>query len=512
SCGIYSDENVRLSYIFTGPVYYGGTRIDTQKVVGAYVIGYNLSSNALIEDVKSQIDCEISLLTGTGIASTTFADVTELMSEKTASKVLESGESVSEKQQIGGSGYFMMYEPITGIDGQICGAYCAAKDSSESDAAFARVVIISAVAAVVILIASFLVIVIFMKKVVAKPIVEVSGLAENMSRGNLSIPDFSYRFGNNEIGDFARSLQNTKHSLSDYISDISRVLSAMADGDFTVKPAIRYDGDFEVIETSFESIQGKLAEIVRSISISSEQVLTGSEQMANGSQILADGTTTQANAIEELNDTVASISEKTEINAKNALLAKELSAEVEESAVNQNNDMESVMSAMKDIEAKASQISNIIQTIEDIAFQTNILALNAAVEAARAGEAGKGFAVVADEVRNLASKSAEAAQDTTMLISSTVMAVNSGSMLVNDAVNSMEEITKKAKETSRLIDEISDASETQAEAVRQVVKGLTQISDVVQQNSATAEETAASCEQLSGQSHILRKQVDRLKA
>ena len=308
------------------------------------------------------------------------------------------------------------------------------------------------------------------------------------------------------------ALHNTQKALNSYISDITDILEAMAVGDFTKRPSVQYTGDFERIEQAFGDISEELSQIVRNISRSSEQVLSGSSQMAGGSQILANGTTTQAGAIENLNDAVMGISDKINVNAENAVRAKELSAEVETSAVAQNKDMSSVMDAMSEIEKKSSEIGKIIKTIDDIAFQTNILALNAAVEAARAGDAGKGFAVVADEVRNLASKSAEAAQLTTELISATVSAVNDGSDKVNSAAESMREITEKAKETSRLIDEISDASGEQAAAIRHVTLGLEKISDVVQQNSATAEETAASCEQLSTQSKILKQQVDLLKA
>ena len=138
--------------------------------------------------------------------------------------------------------------------------------------------------------------------------------------------------------------------------------------------------------------------------------------------------------------------------------------------------MERMLEAMDQIEKQSEAISEVIKSIEDIAFQTNILALNAAIEAARAGEAGKGFAVVADEVRNLASKSAESANSTRELISSTINAVQNGSG-----------IAKQTAET------------------------LEQISQVIATNSATAEESAASCEELSAQSRLLQEQVGKLR-
>ena len=244
---------------------------------------------------------------------------------------------------------------------------------------------------------------------------------------------------------------------------------------------------------------------------SSQEVMIGSSQMANGSQVLADGTTKQANAIEELTATITDISKHVQLNAENAAKAEKLSSDVQNKVIFQNEEMTNMLNAMADIEDKSNEIGKIIKTIDDIAFQTNILALNAAVEAARAGAAGKGFAVVADEVRNLASKSAEAAKNTTNLISASIDAVNNGAAIANSTAESMKEVMEISKETNSLIINIATATNEQADAISQVTIGLDQISQVVQQNSATAEETAASCEELSGQSRLLKEQVARFK-
>lgn len=515
--GFYADENVPLSCVYITPVTYSANGYKGE-LVGICMLGYDLSSCENLDTIKEQTDNDITIFAGDTRYSTTVinedgtrATGTQMSSEvKTA--VIDNGEEYNGKTYILGNRYFVKYEPVIDINGKPVGALFAGQPTAKSDEAFKTVILIVVLAAVVIIIASFFAIVFFMKHVIAKPIMEVSSLADNMSRGNLSVPDFTFKFGNNEVGDFAEALQNTKRSLAAYINDISSVLRLMAKGDFTAEPTMNYLGDFAEINDSFAEIRNKLSGILHNINSSSEQVMAGSAQMANGSQILANGTTTQANAIEGLNATITAISGKIQDNAQNSIRAKELSADMESGAITQNEEMNGVIEAMNDIQKKSEQIGGIIATIDDIAFQTNILALNAAVEAARAGDAGKGFAVVADEVRNLASKSAEAAQLTTNLISATVSAVSDGSGKVAAAAESMREITEKAKETSKLIDEISDASEEQAEAIRQVTAGLSQISDVVQQNSATAEETAASCEELSGQSRLLKQQVDMLKA
>ena len=173
--------------------------------------------------------------------------------------------------------------------------------------------------------------------------------------------------------------------------------------------------------------------------------------------------------------------------------------------------MKSMTEAMKEINATSDKISNIIGTIEDIAFQTNILALNAAIEAARAGEAGKGFAVVADEVRNLAGKSAEAVGDTTRLIESSVSAVNNGAGITEQTADAMITLNEYTMSVRQIVEGITESCAHQRDMVEQIHADITKISGVVQSNSATAEQSAASAEELSGQAETLKGLVGRFR-
>ncbi len=134
--------------------------------------------------------------------------------------------------------------------------------------------------------------------------------------------------------------------------------------------------------------------------------------------------------------------------------------------------------------------------------------MNAAVEAARAGEAGKGFAVVADEVRNLASKSGEAAKNTTLLIGESMQAVENGTKITAETAKAMQSVVEGSRRINSIIGEIALASDKQAVAVDQVAQGIDQISCVVQTNSATAEQSAAASEELSGQAQIMKGLVE----
>ena len=342
-------------------------------------------------------------------------------------------------------------------------------------------------------------------KSIVVPIRELSNVSENLSKGILDT-NITYS-SKDEIGAMADSMRASMNKLSMYISDIDKALETLAKGDFNITRTEPFVGDFENIEKSFTKFIVEMSATISKINGVSEQVAIGSQQLLVGAQELAQGATEQSSSVDDLSNIINSITEDINLNAKNAQEANILANRAGQSLVNSNEKMRQMIIAMTDISEKSNEISKIIKTIDDIAFQTNILALNAAVEAARAGSAGKGFAVVADEVRNLAQKSAEAAQNTTALIEGTVEAVKNGSLIADETAKSLLEIVEDSTRTTEMMINIAEASEKQAQAANHIRETISEISSVVQINSATAEESSAASEELSMQSKALKELV-----
>ena len=342
-------------------------------------------------------------------------------------------------------------------------------------------------------------------KSIVVPIRELSNVSENLSKGILDT-NITYS-SKDEIGAMADSMRASMNKLSMYISDIDKALETLAKGDFNITRTEPFVGDFENIEKSFTKFIVEMSATISKINGVSEQVAIGSQQVLVGAQELAQGATEQSSSVDDLSNIINSITEDINLNAKNAQEANILANRAGQSLVNSNEKMRQMIIAMTDISEKSNEISKIIKTIDDIAFQTNILALNAAVEAARAGSAGKGFAVVADEVRNLAQKSAEAAQNTTALIEGTVEAVKNGSLIADETAKSLLEIVEDSTRTTEMMINIAEASEKQAQAANHIRETISEISSVVQINSATAEESSAASEELSMQSKALKELV-----
>lgn len=344
-------------------------------------------------------------------------------------------------------------------------------------------------------------------RMIVKGVKNVEEAAEQMAEGNFDV-EITY-VSKDEIGSLAESMRNMASRTNAVITDIDDNLSLVADGRLTTdtEHPEYYIGSFAGILTSLRSFVQKLNETMVQINVAADQVAAGSEQVAAGATALSQGATEQASSVEELSATITVIADMIKLNADDAENANAKTNEAGAEMASANVKMEELVDAMNKISEISDETKKIIKTIEDIAFQTNILALNASIEAARAGEAGKGFAVVADEVGNLASKSAEAAQNTTALIESTVAAIDNGSALVNEVAEKMGGVAAAAGEVAELNSKISEASKEAAESMMQVTVGVDQISAVVQTNSATAEESAAASEELSGQANMLKELI-----
>ncbi|CAI3628517.1 putative chemotaxis protein [Clostridium neonatale] len=333
----------------------------------------------------------------------------------------------------------------------------------------------------------------------------------NLNEGKLET-DNTY-ISNDEIGQVIGEMNESITLLKSYVDDEVTTLNTLASGnlDIELNKDIDYRGQFKEIQTSFVIIIDTLNDIFKNMAESSKSIAEGSEDINTTTETISEGSMEQAGAVEELLASFTEISDQVKENAKNIEKTDEYLKSTKMIVDEGNSKMDTLRNSMNDINAAAQQVSQVTETIDDIASQVNLLALNAAIEAARAGESGKGFAVVAEEVRKLAEEVKIAAGDTREIIEHAISKAGEGSLLANETAESLNIIVKNVVRTTELSKKVSEVSNSQSIAIAQMVEGVNQIADVVEKNSSTLEEITNSTNELFRQATRVDGELARYK-
>ncbi|GAB4213222.1 MAG: methyl-accepting chemotaxis protein [Rhodoferax sp.] len=288
----------------------------------------------------------------------------------------------------------------------------------------------------------------------------------------------------------------------------SQVSEAIAGGDLSRAVGGTEGGDeVATLMRSVAHMQTSLVQVVQQVRTGAQAVASASSEIAQGNQELAERTEDQANALQATAASMAQLDAAVQQNAEHAARANDLAQQASQIAAHGGEVVGQVVNTMRGINEASRRISDIIQVIDGIAFQTNILALNAAVEAARAGEQGRGFAVVASEVRSLAGRSAEAAKEIKTLIDNSVQQVEVGTTQADQAGQTMQDVVDSIRRVTDIVAEISAAGQQQSQGVRVVGDAVGQLDEVTQKNAALVEQMTAAATSLREQAQALVQMV-----
>jgi methyl-accepting chemotaxis protein len=305
----------------------------------------------------------------------------------------------------------------------------------------------------------------------------------------------------------AQQLNGLLQANGDSIGEVSKLLTALSQGDLTARMHGDFQGVFATMRDDANATAEQLAGIVGRIQHAAVSINTAAGEIAAGNDDLSRRTEQQAANLEETAASMEELTSTVRQNAEHARQANQLAVGAASVASQGGEVVGKVVTTMSGIETSSKKIADIISVIDGIAFQTNILALNAAVEAARAGEQGRGFAVVASEVRTLAQRSANAAKEIKGLIDASVGQVANGSALVRQAGQTMQEIVASVQRVTDIMSEIAAASQEQSAGIEQVNQTVTQMDETTQQNAALVEEATAAARSMEEQAGQLTEAV-----
>jgi methyl-accepting chemotaxis protein len=329
----------------------------------------------------------------------------------------------------------------------------------------------------------------------------IARIAKQVASGDLSI---DFKKNKTEQGIYAEM-----KSMVSNLQEKTHLAQQIASGNLDLNVVLTSKKDS--LGLAFQEMIINLNDVLGQTQQASVEIADASSSVSSSSNALSEGASSQASSLDNISSSLNQLSTQINLNASNATQAKDLTLKAQKETNIGSNKMKEMITAMVDISASSQSISQFINTIDEIAAQTNLLALNAAIEAARAGEQGRGFAVVADEVRNLAARSTKAAAETAQLISGAVEKTQIGSAIASQTAESLKNVTESISHASELVELIASASSEQATGANVINDGVAEIDSVTQQNNDAAQGSAAAAEQLSHQAIQLQEMLTRFK-
>jgi len=309
----------------------------------------------------------------------------------------------------------------------------------------------------------------------------------------------------------AADLETANAQQAEIVSETALGLTALAAGNLSYRIVTDFPQEYDRLKSDFNGAMDKLEDAMSVISQNASTMETGAGQISQAADDLSRRTEQQAATLEETAAALDQITATVRRTSEGAQRASVVVGDARGDAEVSGEVVDKTVKAMDQIEKSASQISQIIGVIDEIAFQTNLLALNAGVEAARAGDAGRGFAVVASEVRALAQRSADAAKEIKTLISASTSQVKEGVSLVGQTGKALSAIVNRVGEIHGLMTEINASAQEQATALSQVNTAVNQMDQTTQQNAAMVEQSTAASHQLTQEAGELGRLVSRFQ-
>jgi len=346
----------------------------------------------------------------------------------------------------------------------------------------------------------------------AKPVMELNAAAQKLAAGDLDVA--LHVDSQNEIGELGDSIGQTVSRLKEYIlylNEASHAMDQIADGKLGIELKQEYVGEFQKLKKALLHISSATNDVMRGIYDSAGMVSASANELAKAGQVLAEGASVQADAVEQLVATSTFVETQVEESKADAERSANETGTVAAMMEHSQEKMRQMIEAVRKIHETSEQVVGIIQTIEDIADQTNLLSLNASIEAARAGDAGKGFAVVADEIGKLALECSKAANMTRNLIGLSMEEINKGNVITSEVMDSLVDSVGAVDKVNAMIKKTAKNAVAQAQSVAQIRSSIEEIAQGIQDNSAVAQESSATSEELASQAELLNQMVQRFE-